>query len=65
MNKDPFTFLQHISGCIENVEEDTHSLTKEQFLKARTINNSVLLKIAQGLKPLTLVRNFQSQKLAY
>lgn len=45
MNKDPFTFLQHILGCIENIEKDTRGLTKEQFLKARTINNSVLWNI--------------------
>ena len=31
---------------------------------ARDLADSILLKIAQGLKPRTLVRNFQSRKLA-
>jgi|SRR3989344_2226982 len=45
MKKDEHIFVHHILNSIKNIEEDTNNFTKEEFFRARTIQDAVIRNI--------------------
>jgi len=45
MKKDPRIFIEHILECIELIEDYTRGVTKEDFIKSRQLQDSVIRRL--------------------
>ena len=45
MKKDPKIFLSHILESIEEIERNTHNLTKDEFLTNTTVQDAVVRRL--------------------